>query len=281
MFSEIYDWIVHLEASTYSVVQTILYALLVLVGLYILYRWLKREKIAIDSPLILTSLTYIILGGLLRVVEDTGMVPDPWWILFITPQVYILTMLFGMAALFVSYQLQKRKIVVSYTAPYLAVGVGSSLVAFGFLVWFGVTNAGATFDVGIIGMVLGIAAAATAGLWAFLRYVCRWTYVTNPIYLALIGSHFLDASATAFALDMHPLHYIEQHVLGGGLIEMTGTAYSMFALKLAVLIPAIWVLEKFRKEEGMGNIWHLVIFAMIVVGLGPGLRDLMRMVLWI
>ncbi len=281
MFNEIYNWIVGLEASTYTVAQTILYALLVLVGLYILYRWLKKEKIAIDTPLIMTSVSYVVLGGLLRVVEDTGMVPDPWWIFFITPQVYILTMLFAMAALFVSYQLQKKKVVVSYTRPYMAIGIISSLIAFAFLVWFGVTDAGATFDVGIIGMVLLIAAAASAALWAFLRYVCRWKYVSNPIYLALIGSHFLDASATAFALDMHPLHYIEQHVLGGGLIEMTGTAYSMFALKLVVLIPAIWVLEMFKKEEGMDVVWHLVLFAMIVVGLGPGLRDLLRMVLWI
>ena len=34
MFEDIYSWIVSLEASNYTVVQTILYALLVLLGLY-------------------------------------------------------------------------------------------------------------------------------------------------------------------------------------------------------------------------------------------------------
>ena len=95
MFEDIYSWIVSLEASNYTVVQTILYALLVLLGLYLLYRWIRKVNIEISTPLMLSALTYVLFGGLLRVVEDTGTIPDPWWILFITPQVYILTLIFG------------------------------------------------------------------------------------------------------------------------------------------------------------------------------------------
>ena len=65
------------------------------------------------------------------------------------------------------------------------------------------------------------------------------------------------------------------------MFEVTGTPYVMFSVKIGVLIPAIWVLEKFRKEEGMVSIWHLVLLAMIGVGLAPGLRDVLRMVLGI
>lgn len=281
MFEDIYSWIVSLEASNYTVVQTILYALLVLLGLYLLYRWIRKVNIEISTPLILSALTYVLFGGLLRVVEDTGSIPDPWWILFITPQVYILTMVFAMIALFVSYLLQKKKLVISYVPVFAGIGTAASVLAFAYLMWFGITDAGATVDLLILLIVLGIAAAATALLWAFLRYVCRWKYVSHPMYLALIGSHFLDSSATGYALDLHPLHYIEQHVVGSGIIELTGTAYSMFLLKLAVLVPSIWVLEKFRQEEGMETLWYLIIFAMIVVGLGPGVRDVLRMVLWI
>ena len=278
MFNELYAWIVELEGSTYTVIQTILYALLVLLGLYILYRCLKKANITIDTPLILTGLTYIILGGLLRVVEDTGMVPEPWWILFVTPQVYFLTMFFAMAMLFISYKLQKNKVVVSYTTPFMLGGIISSLIAAGFLVWFGFTQA-TDVDVGAGILVLLIGAAAAAALWAVLRYMFRWEYVNQPLYLVLVAGHMLDASATSYALAFKG--YIEQHVLGSTLIELTGTPYVMFALKIVVLIPAIWVLEKFRKEEGMESIWHLVLLAMIVVGLAPGLRDVLRMVLGI
>lgn len=278
MLTELYEWIVELEGSTYTVFQTILYALLVLLGLYILYRCLKKAAIPIDTPLILTGLSYIILGGLLRVIEDTGLVPEPWWILFVTPQVYILTLIFAVVMLFISYQLQKKKIVVSYTTPFMLGGVISTLIAAGVLVWFGFTQA-ADVDLGSGIAVLLIAAAAAAALWAVLRYLFRWEFINETLYLVLIAGHMLDASATSYALEFKG--YIEQHVLGSTLIELTGTPYVMFALKIAVLIPAVWVLEKFRKEEGMESIWHLVLLAMIVVGLAPGLRDVLRMVLGI
>ncbi|HJJ42710.1 MAG TPA: DUF63 family protein [Methanocorpusculum sp.] len=278
MLNELYKWIVELEGSTYTVLQTVLYALLVLAGLYILYRWLKKTNIPINAPLILSGLSYIIFGALLRVVEDTGMVPEPWWILFVTPQVYILTAIFAVVMLFISWQLQKKNVVVSYTTPFMIGGVVPSLITAGFLLWFGVTQS-VVVDVGAGLIVFLIAAASTAALWAVLRYVFRWEYVNHPLYLVLIAGHMLDASATSYALSFKG--YIEQHVLGSTLIELTGTPYVMFALKIVVLIPAIWVLEKFRKEEGMSDIWHLVLLAMIIVGLAPGLRDVLRMVLGI
>ena len=278
MFEEFYEWIVELEGSTYTVLQTFLYALLVLAGLYILYRWLNKSKFKIETPLILTGVSYIVFGGLLRVIEDTGMVPEPWWILLVTPQVYILTAIFAAVMLFISYQLQKKKVVVSYTTPFMLGGIISSLIAFGFLVWFGLTQA-TNVDLGAGVIVLLIAAGATFGLWALLRYVFRWEYVNHPLYLVLLAGHMLDASATSYALAYKG--YIEQHVLGSALIDLTGTPYVMFAMKIIVLIPAIWILEKFRKEAGMENIWHLVLLAMIIVGLAPGLRDVLRMALGI
>jgi uncharacterized membrane protein len=39
-------------------------------------------------------------------------------------------------------------------------------------------------------------------------------------------------------------------------------------------------MELYRKEANMA-FWHLVLLAMIVVGLAPGIRDMMRMVLYV
>jgi len=125
-----------------------------------------------------------------------------------------------------------------------------------------------------------MAAVASAAVWAFLRYVLGWEYVEDPLYALLIFGHMFDASATSFGIDLHPLHYVEQHVVGSALIAWTGTAFSMFALKLAVIIPAIYVLELYRKE-GNPAFWHLVLLAMIVVGMAPGVRDMMRMVIYV
>ena len=59
---------------------------------------------------------------------------------------------------------------------------------------------------------------------------------------------------------------------------MDPTAFSLFPLKLLVVIPAIYVLEMYRRE-GNREFANMVILAMIVVGLAPGVRDMVRMVL--
>ena len=50
--------------------------------------------------------------------------------------------------------------------------------------------------------------------------------------------------------------------------------------RLAVIIPAIYVLEMYRKE-GNSQLWHLILLAMIVVGMAPGIRDMVRMILYV
>ncbi|HJJ30720.1 MAG TPA: DUF63 family protein [Methanocorpusculum sp.] len=284
MFEEFFIWVSGLESSGYTVPMTIIYALLVILGLYILYRWIKKTGLPVNSAFVLSSCIYVILGGLLHVLDDMAaggayLIQYPWRLLFTTPQVYILVLIFGLLVLFVSYTLEKKKLIATYIKPYCACGTAACLAVLGILIWFGLTYT--TFDVGIIVIVVGIAAGATLLLWAFLRFVCRWKYVSHPVYIALMASHFLDASATGFALDLHTKVYYEQHVLGDWLISLTGSGYSMFLLKLAVLIPGIWILEKFRQEKDFSILWYLVICVMIVVGLGPAVRDLFRMVLWI
>lgn len=112
-------------------------------------------------------------------------------------------------------------------------------------------------------------------------YILKWEYVTDPLYLTLLFGQLLDASATSYGIDLHPsVKYIEQHVVGSFLIDWTGTAFVMFPLKLLVLFPAIYIMEQYRKEANPA-FWHLVLLAMITVGLAPGIRDMMRMVLYV
>jgi uncharacterized membrane protein len=54
----------------------------------------------------------------------------------------------------------------------------------------------------------------------------------------------------------------------------------MFLLKIVVIIPAIYILEQYRREGNPG-LWHLILLAMITVGMAPGVRDMVRMVLYV
>jgi len=98
-----------------------------------------------------------------------------------------------------------------------------------------------------------------------------------PINLLIAFAHYLDASATYRAINY--FGYREKHVLPTYLIDLTGTALVMFPLKAVVIVLAIYILdillaEDFRKQPDM---FFLIKFAIIVLGLAPAVRDVARL----
>lgn len=262
----------------YTIVDTLTYALILILSVYLVYRGLRRFGIEIDRDFVLATIPFVILGGLLRVVEDTGMIASDLRILLITPIIFFVVFFITVGALFLSRLLEVKGVVREYSRTYGLIGVTLSAAFFVLLILWGAANT--RVDLVVLLAIPAMAAVSSAALFVFLRYVLGWEYVSDPLYLLLIVGHLFDASATSFGIDLHSLHYVEQHVVGSALIEWSGTAFSMFPLKLAVIVPAIYVLELYRKE---GNVafWHLVILAMIVVGMAPGVRDMMRMVIYV
>jgi uncharacterized membrane protein len=264
--------------QAYTLVDTLTYALILIVSVYLVYRGLRRYKIAIDDELVLATMPFVVLGGLLRVVEDTGMLTSDFRFLLITPLIFFTIFVVAAVALFAGKLAENAGLVDRYSRVYAGVGIIACIAAGAALVWFGLTETRIALDVLVA--ILGLASVTSLALWAFLVYGAKWDYASNILYKLLIFGHMLDASATSYGIDIHPVHYVEQHVVGSNLIEATGTAFSMFLLKIAVIIPAIYILEMYKKE-GNSDLWHLILLAMIVVGMAPGIRDMVRMVLYV
>ncbi len=266
------------NGQAYTIVDTMTYALILLVSLYLIYRWLQASRITIDRRFVLATLPYVAGGGFLRVVQDTGLIKSDLQFLLVTPLIFFVIFFYAAFFLIISSKLEKWKVVKDFIIPYSAGGFLLAIVSFGVLVYYGITHPNTSPVFGLI--ILSMAAIATLLVFALLYYGFSWKYSKDPIYLAIIAGHMLDASATSFGIDLHPLNYVEQHVVGSALIAWTGTAFSMFPLKLIVIIPAIYILEYYRRDNE-GGFFYLVVLAMIVVGLAPGIRDMMRMVLYV
>ena len=262
----------------YNPVDTLTYALILLVCVFLISRWLVRSGILVDRSLVLSTLPYVVWGGLLRVVEDTGLVPPPWQYLLITPLIFFVVFGFTIAALFVARSLEVKGVLGRYQPLYAGIGTGASVGTGLFLLWFGLTYT--RVDLTILLAILGLASVTSLALMALVERGFGWKEAADPLFRTLIFAQMLDASATSIGIDLHPLHYVEVHVVGSTLIALTGSAFSMFLLKIAVVIPAIYVLAAYRKE-GNPALWHLILLAMIVVGLAPGVRDTARMVLYV
>jgi len=269
----------------YNVVDTLTYAIILVLGVYLLYRWMSQSTwlsdigLKIDASFILATLPYVVLGGVLRVVQDTGMITGDFQFLLVTPLIYFVLFFFTLSMIFLARYLQVQGLIKNFRSFYALIGCISVLIVSLVLLSWGINNTGV--DLFVLAIIPLMAIAATVLVWAFMRYILRWSYVTDALYLALIFGHMLDASATSYGIDLHPaVQYVEQHVVGSNLINLTGTAFVMFPLKLVVLFPAIYIMQLYRKEANPA-FWHLVLLAMIVVGLAPGIRDMTRMVLYV
>jgi len=269
----------------YNIVETLTYAIILIIGVYLLYRWFSNSKwlsehgIKLDSGFILATIPYVVLGGVLRVLQDAGMVTGDWQYLIVTPPIYFVLFFFVIGMIFIGGTLRKNGIIKEFLWFYALMGCMAVLVITLILAAWGMAHT--RIDLFILGIIPLMAITASVLVWACMRYILKWEYVNDPLYMVLIFGQMLDASATSYGLTFHPaVHYIEQHVVGSNLIEMTGTAFVMFPLKLVVLFPAIYIMQLYRKEANSA-FWHLVLLAMIVVGLAPGIRDMVRMVLYV
>ena len=53
----------------YTIVDTLTYALILILSVYLVYRGLRRFGIEIDRDFVLATIPFVILGGLLQVVR--------------------------------------------------------------------------------------------------------------------------------------------------------------------------------------------------------------------
>jgi len=133
-------------------------------------------------------------------------------------------------------------------------------------------------ELAIIPGIALLATAATVGLfWVLSKRDPRLAAFMLPVAIMLFASHFLDGVATWRGIDVHG--YSEKHVLPSFLIELTGTAAVMLPLKFLVVVFVVYLMEVALKEDlkESPNLAWLVKVAVMVLGLAPGMRDMLRL----
>jgi len=157
------------------------------------------------------------------------------------------------------------------------------VIAFYHLAWWGWKHATDLRPVVIPGILL-MTVASWALMLGFLRFLNskrNMTFETGFLGLnsLMIFSQFLDGAATYTGLDFYG--YREKHVLPSFLIDLTGTAAVMFILKFLVLMFAIYILDIGYREEmkEYPKLDGLMRMVVIILGLAPGMRDMLRLAL--
>lgn len=90
----------------------------------------------------------------------------------------------------------------------------------------------------------------------------------------IVIAHILDASATFTAMTFYS--FSEQHVVPNIIIPILGPV-SMFILKIAVVLPALYLIDKYAEEQEFRGLLKIVI---LILGLAPAIRNLLTLAVY-
>lgn len=246
----------------YNVVNTLVYGLLLGVGILLSYRIIKRFGIRIDGAFLLGLLPFLALGSVLRALEDAGLLPKSAF--FITPGIFFTIFTVTILALAGAALLRGR-----------GIALHVSLAAAGILlliypVFILLQNILTYTPLFYVLSALIVSTGAVIGVIRLLRI----EYMNTGWVYAIVAAHMLDASATVVGVEF--FGYWEEHYFEGALIDVLGSGLIIYPLKVIVLFAVIYVIQKTLEEDNAVKFWYLALF---ILGFSPGLRDLLKIML--
>ncbi|MEM0455688.1 MAG: DUF63 family protein [Candidatus Anstonellales archaeon] len=246
-----------LMRESYNIYNTIVYAIIAIVALYLLSQYFQRRGIKmLDNDMFNSAIPYAITGGVIRAIVDlvdSGKRADGIYSLYqysfwnVTPGIYLV-----MASLFIFiYYLELR-----YNLKKLTSVIGYSLLAFHvFLVLPNIHN------------LAGFLAIVMAYIPAVLLSN------TGLQFYAYFGQG-LDGGSTFIGIELVG-KYAEKHVLSG-LIGDNLSYLVFYVLKLAL----VFVIDRYYQRVGLNDDDRRIILSIAaILGLGVGTRNMLRIVM--
>lgn len=251
-----------MSSQGYNIYNTLVYATLFLLGIYLTHRFLKKSKIKIGEEFFWSLIPFIILGGVIRAlsqytfVRGDGVLPLSFW--FFTPGLYILISFFALVSLGISISLNKNRY---FGIMYMLGGIPALLgLAF-------VLDEAAHYleFLWIIGSSLGITLLL---LGMIVRF---WHTLYTKSNSLIISGFVLDATSSSIATAF--LGYTPEHVLTKFI--STANPFLFIPLKLTLILGALYFIEKESNEEEK---WLFKI-ALIILGLPHGIHDSLQVLM--
>jgi len=280
-----------LNYEGYNIVNTLTYAVIALLAVYIIYNLFKKYKIEINERFAYGIMSFVLLGSTIRVVTDSI---DNGIFKAITP----------IHELILNSHIYDYGLVTASPGIYIVIAA----LFFGSII---ILNNLKKLDyLPYVGLVLWIPHFVL--LLPFMKYLIYsipiillgvipgyivYKLFKNKIYAMMTFAHGLDGGATFFIIDyfgkIAGIGYGEQHVFSSFIGEVFGTYFTFYLLKVAIagLVAYVLVKEKIGftddseksrqvdKDLTMDNKEKLYVALLIIImGLAPGLRDVIRMV---
>ena len=257
--------------SGYTVFNTIVYTLILAIFVLAIIKMFK--KLEIDPISIIYSIIpFIFLGSSTRALVDNGFYPKT--VFLITPGLYILVGLITIASfLFSIYLFNKMEIDYRYTLFFLGI-----IFSVPNIILFSKLNFTAIIYVLITWIIASLIFMAIAFLVLYVKnknsHNAIEKILEHKINFSIVLAHLFDASTTYVAVEY--FNYSEQHVLPNALNQLFDTYLTLFPMKIIVIVAVLYIIDQYFEDQTIKNLLKLTVF---VLGLAPGLRNILTMAL--
>jgi uncharacterized membrane protein len=231
------------------------------------------KKLDIDPISIFYAIIpFIFLGSSTRALVDNGFYPKT--VFLITPGLYILVGVITIASFLLSiYLFNKMEIDYRYTLFFLGI-----IFSVPNIILFSKLNFTAIIYVLITWIIASLIFMAIAFLVLYVKnknsHKAIEKILKHKINFSIVLAHLFDASTTYVAVEY--FNYYEQHVLPNALNQLFDTYLTLFPMKIIVIVAVLYIIDQYFEDQTIKNLLKLTVF---VLGLAPGLRNILTMAL--
>jgi uncharacterized membrane protein len=249
----------------YNFVNSITYALIAVGILYVIYKGMEKANIKANFKFFIGLFPFIVLGSSIRAFVDHSLYAYNFWT--VSPGIYLLIAGIFATCFAIGLIIQKFRNIEFWKTMF---GAGLLLNITNFA---SVATKLKFENLPYGALIVFLAVITTLALYLAFKKL-NWSWATKKISFLPFIAHMLDASATFVAVDF--LGAVEEHPLPVAATSFFGTAAVMYLLKLIVLIPAVWLINKEIQNKNFRN---YLFIAIATLGFAEGMRDLLTMIL--
>ena len=262
------DFIQSYFFSGYTVFNTVVYTLILVIFILAIIKMFKR--IEIDPLSIIYSITpFVLIGCLTRALVDNGIFPKT--VFLITPGIYILVGMATILSLLFSVKLYELKDI-DYRYSLFAIGLFLLIPILFFIPQGNVMPILHIFSTWAVSALL-VLTLMIAGAKIFKNHSSIVKLCSDKINRAIVLVHLFDASTTFVGVEI--FNYYEQHVLPNALNQLFDTPYvTVFPMKLIVILGVLYIIDQYFDDETIKSLLKLAVF---VLGLAPGMRNFLTL----
>lgn len=231
----------------YNLVNTLTYALLLVLATWLTFKFLGKMKVEINRNFVTSVMILVAFGTMIRLLEEANILVSYF---LVTPLIWIeiFAFIFG---LFLISKFAEKKFKIPYYKTLSAVGLLLIAVPL-------------TLVLGKLTQFTGMAISLVLLVpFALIFYFVKWKPENKLVSMA----HIFDATATFTAIQF--FGFSELHVIPRLLIGSL-SPLAFIVVKVLAIVGVLILIDRYSDDKKFNNFLKLII---AIVGLAPAIRD--------